>query len=358
MIIFGEKVDSQKRITTKDIAELAGVSTVTVHKVLYGKPGIADATREKVLRLAREYNYTINSAASSLKRKTMQLAVLINEGTGEDRFFYPSLWKGIDQAEKAFKDFNVKINRFQFSGGYREQIECLTRILKENASEMDGLITVAWHAAELNPILNEYAEAGIPIVIFNADIEGGKRIGYVGAPAHQIGLLAGELMSTFIDSSMGRVVVLGGDRMLQNHMDTAFGFYSELKVRKPEIEILELYDFYEKEKLIQHLSELLSSLPDVEGLYCANARNTLAMCDFVRRSGLSGKLKVIGSDVFEELRPYFEDNTIQATIWQDPQQQAYKAVELMYTYLTKQPFTEREYVNIGIVMKNNFEFYL
>jgi len=350
-------LNSKKRITIKDIAELAGVSTVPVHKVLYGKPGIAEATREKVIELAREHNYTINSAASSLKRRTVHLAVLINEGTGEDRFFYPYLWKGIAEAETVFKDFNVNIHRYQFSGDYRDQIAKLSEILRENRSEMDGLITVAWHATELNPILEDFNAAGVPTVIFNADIEGGKRVGYVGAPAHQIGLLAGELMSNFIGSG-GRVVVLGGNRMLQNHRDTAFGFYSELKTKKPDTEILELYDFYDKEKLMRNLSDLLSKLPDIRGLYCANARNTLAMCDLVRSSGLSGKIKVIGSDVFEELRPYFKDNTIQATIWQNPRQQAYKAVELMYRYITKQPFREKEYVNIGIVMKNNFDFFL
>ncbi len=350
-------MSTSKRMTIKDIAELAGVSTVTVHKVMYGKAGIADATREKVLRLARQHDFKINSAASSLKRRTVRLGVLINEGTGEDRFFYPYVWKGISEAEAAFKDFNVQIRKFMFSGDYRDQIGRLEEVLEENGGELDGMLTVAWHATELNPVLEDYAERSIPVVIFNADVDGGRKVGYVGAPAERIGRLAGELMSNFIEPK-GRVVVLGGNRMLRNHRDTTFGFYSELKARKPEIEILELYDFYDKEKLIRNLAELMEKFRDILGLYCANARNTLAMCEFIRNQGLSGMLKVVGSDVFEELKTFFDDNTIQAVIWQNPQLQAYKAVEILYRHITKQPYNEREYVNIGIVMKNNFEFYL
>jgi len=324
---------------------------------LYNKPGIAESTREKVLGLAREHNFTINTAASSLKRRTFQFATLINEGTGEDRYFYPNLWKGLQAAEGVYKDFNVEIMKFGFSGDYTCQITELENILREYGSDLDGLLTVAWHAQELNSILQTYAEAGIPVVLFNADTEGGCRVGYVGAPARRIGRLAGELMSGFI-GARSRVVVLGGSHILQNHRDSTFGFHAELKEKKPQTEIFELYDFYNKEKLIRNLSELLLKFSDIEGLYCTNARNTLTMCEVVSSLGLSGRLKVVGSDVFKELGPYFANDTIQAVIWQNPEQQAYKALELLYKHAMKQPYQEIEYVSFGIVMRNNFDFYL
>ena len=43
----------------KDIARLAGVSVSTVSKVMNRKDGtISQETREKVLKIARDYNYT------------------------------------------------------------------------------------------------------------------------------------------------------------------------------------------------------------------------------------------------------------------------------------------------------------
>ena len=53
--------------TIKDIAQLAGVSTATVSKVLNRKDAfIGEETRKRIRALARELNYTPNSIARSL----------------------------------------------------------------------------------------------------------------------------------------------------------------------------------------------------------------------------------------------------------------------------------------------------
>ena len=43
-------------MTIYDIAELAGVSASTVSRVINNKPGIREATREKVKALLKEHN--------------------------------------------------------------------------------------------------------------------------------------------------------------------------------------------------------------------------------------------------------------------------------------------------------------
>jgi len=47
-------------ITINEIAHRANVSTATVSMVLNNKPGISDATREKVLKIAEELGYSIS----------------------------------------------------------------------------------------------------------------------------------------------------------------------------------------------------------------------------------------------------------------------------------------------------------
>jgi LacI family transcriptional regulator len=66
-------------VTIKDIARQAGVSTATVSKVLNRKDSvIGDETRQKVLSLARELNYTPNSLARSLvTRKSHVIGIIV-----------------------------------------------------------------------------------------------------------------------------------------------------------------------------------------------------------------------------------------------------------------------------------------
>ena len=54
-------------VSLKDIAKRCGVSTATVSKALNGQPDIGEETRERILHLADEMGYMVNSAARALK---------------------------------------------------------------------------------------------------------------------------------------------------------------------------------------------------------------------------------------------------------------------------------------------------
>lgn len=63
----------------RQVALLAGVSHMTVSRVLNEHPSIAPATRERVLRAMRQLNYTPNSAARALAtRKTNRIGVVVD----------------------------------------------------------------------------------------------------------------------------------------------------------------------------------------------------------------------------------------------------------------------------------------
>ena len=54
-------------VTLKDIATKAGVSIMTVSRVMNGKPGkVSKATAEKIRSIADEMGYIPNSSARSL----------------------------------------------------------------------------------------------------------------------------------------------------------------------------------------------------------------------------------------------------------------------------------------------------
>ena len=63
-----------KRNGIHKIAELAKVSIGTVDRALHGRPGVSEATREKVLRIAKKLNYMPHPAARLLfQRRTLFL---------------------------------------------------------------------------------------------------------------------------------------------------------------------------------------------------------------------------------------------------------------------------------------------
>lgn len=73
------------------IAEIADVSIGTVDRALHGRPGINEATRQRILKIAEQIAYTPNLAARALSvsRATARIGVCIPR---EIRFFYDQLW--------------------------------------------------------------------------------------------------------------------------------------------------------------------------------------------------------------------------------------------------------------------------
>ena len=69
-------------VTMKEIARRAGVSRPTVSRVLNDKPSlVAQETREKILRIARELNYQPNFQAVNLKvQKSFLIGVNFPQG--------------------------------------------------------------------------------------------------------------------------------------------------------------------------------------------------------------------------------------------------------------------------------------
>jgi len=80
--------------TLKRVAKLAGVAPATVSRVVNGSENVAGATREKILAIIRDLDYTPNIHAANLRRKRLN-----------------------DESTSGSKDRLVSLNR-RLKGGY------------------------------------------------------------------------------------------------------------------------------------------------------------------------------------------------------------------------------------------------
>ena len=78
-----------KTTTLQDVADVAGVTAMTVSRVVKNKGYVAPATRERVLRVAGELNYTANLSARALATgKTGVIAVI---SSSLNHFYYANI---------------------------------------------------------------------------------------------------------------------------------------------------------------------------------------------------------------------------------------------------------------------------
>jgi LacI family transcriptional regulator len=69
-------------------------------------------------------------------------------------------------------------------------------------------------------------------------------------------------------------------------------------------------------------------------------------------------VKLITTDLFAEMAPYFQRGTITASIYQQPHRQGQMAVRLMADHLThKVPFAPNVHLSPGVVMSSNLHLF-
>ncbi len=153
----------KERPTSKDVAQLAGVSRTTVSYVINGKSGgnvrISDETRQKVLEAARTLNYQPVSAAQMLRtNRSNLLAVMIPR---VENPFYPHFAAAVQTAAEE-KNFEVMI--FSTHNNAQREKELLDVLTRRG---VDGVITQTyqWTGHDLNRLV----DAGINVVIHGTD---------------------------------------------------------------------------------------------------------------------------------------------------------------------------------------------
>lgn len=126
-----------RRVTSKDVAQLAGVSRTTVSLVLNKVPGISisKATRQRVLEAAQTLNYHPNAAGQKLvsgKSKTLGLVLCQSHEQVITDAFLPQVILGVEQAALE-QGFNVLLKPVELNdtNGYMRLV---------NEKHVDGII--------------------------------------------------------------------------------------------------------------------------------------------------------------------------------------------------------------------------
>lgn len=189
----------KKGVTIKDIAVKLNMSFSTVSKALNNDSSISLQTRERVKKLADDWNYIPNEAARHFKlNKTFTLGLIIPDLL--DQFYV----QAINGAEKiaAIEKYNVIISQ---SYEDHENEERIVDLMKRN--RVDGVIVVITKKTQDTSAFQKLENIGIPVIFlarqpkdfcFNyvsSDNEGGafkateylikkghKRIGHIMGP--------------------------------------------------------------------------------------------------------------------------------------------------------------------------------
>lgn len=345
-----------QRVTVMDIAKALNISIGTVDRALHGRPGINEETSRRVLEKAEELNYRVNQIAQSLSRKkTVKIgAVVPNRGTSM-KYFFDDVMDGIKLAADKLKDFKTEILvKSVDSIDYISEINAVNNLMKDG---IDGLAICPFHRYELNQIINEVTDKGIPVVTIGTDAPESKRLTCISTNSYQTGEMAGELMAKFIKYE-GKVVAMIGFKTITDNEEKVRGFCNRIEADASRAKVEKIYETYElEEKAYLHAINAIEEIPDLVGIYVGTG-NSPGVCRALEDTGKKGIIKIIATDVSNDNIRYIKDETIYATIYQAPFKQGYNSIYTLYqNIISKKSFPNVCYVKPEVVMNSNLSFY-
>jgi len=149
-----------QRPSIYDVARQAGVSHMTVSRVLNGHPNIRESTRERVLRAIEEMNYTRSSIARALAtRRAMRIGVLVD---GPVQYGPNSTLRAL---ESAARDVGYAISAFSISDDEESSID--TGVVELVTQGVDALCVIAPRASSLDTLRQQ--TTGLPTIVIKSE---------------------------------------------------------------------------------------------------------------------------------------------------------------------------------------------
>ncbi len=144
-------------VTIKTIAEKAGVSVVTVSRALNNRHDISKEMREKILKIAEEFNYVPNHLAKSLvTRRTKTIGLIIKELVDS---FLAEVVQGVSDVARE-KGFTIILCHTYDNAD--QEIEYIRHL---RAKQVDGMLIYPTQADKR--YIHELKNSPIPYVFLN-----------------------------------------------------------------------------------------------------------------------------------------------------------------------------------------------
>ena len=268
-------------------------------------------------------------------------------------------WKSVHAgAVKAARELNVDV---VWRGPLKEddlkgQIDVVDSFVAQGVSAIavaplsDKALAAPVHAA---------VKAGIPVVVFDSDLQGQDASSFVATDNVAAGRMAGEELARRMGDA-GNVVVLRYQEGSASTSHREQGFLAAIQ-QHPNVHVVSdnQYGGATTESAFATGENLLvaqnAAAGKVQGIFTPNESTTFGMLLALGKAALVGKIHFVGFDASDKLVRAVRDRSIDALVLQDPFNMGYLTVKTMTDHLQGRPVPPRIDTGARIATRENLE---
>jgi len=231
--------------------------------------------------------------------------------------FQHQFWQAVKKgAEEEADRQGVKIT---FEGPATEteveaQINMLSNAL---AKDPDAIGFAALDSKAAESLLTQADEKGIPVVAFDSGVESDIPVTTASTDNRAAAAEAAKHMAELIGSK-GQVALVVHDQTSRSGIDRRDGFIEWMEENAPDVELLPVqYGAGDQAKSADITKSIISSNPDVVGIYGSNEGSAIGVVKGVEESGAEG-ITIIGFDSGQAQIDAIDSGVMAGAITQNP----------------------------------------
>jgi len=347
---------TDKKLRIKDIAALAGVSIGTVDRALHNRGEVAAKTRERILQIAADLNYTPDLIAKSLKkRKNYSIVALLPEHTDEI-IFWKNHHSGIEKARKEISPFSFRITVITYN--FFDEKDFISRCDDIMSLRPDGVLFAPVFRAGSMAFAERLTTESIPYVLIDSALDGADYLAFTGEDAFRSGRIAGHLAD--ITTGPGKEILIVN--MAQNLEDAHHlnnrnrGFLKFFSDKYNHGIVMSSITITETgyQAMKTAMDKIALEKPELKAVFISGSR-TYKIARWITESGFTPPV-VVGYDLTEKNLEYLQSGIITFLLGQRPAEQAYKSTMKLFNYLYFGRVPEKnEFLPVDIITRENFE---
>lgn len=343
-----------KKLTIKDIAKLAGVSKGTVDRVLHNRGKVSQKALDSINAVLEQIDYEPNLIARNLKNNKIYNISVVLPNPVSDSYWLPCI-KGIEEAIKEFKAFNLSIKTFYFDPEETESFITINQTVLDLAP--DAVLLAPLFLKEAQEAVEKYNQQNILVNTFNNQVESDEIKNFVGQDLFRSGRIAAKLMEAI--SPKGQIAIIHMDEKLKNAIymqekEKGFRNYFEQK-ESTDYEIITLK--LKRNSYETKFAEFIKEHPDLKGLFITTSK-AHQIAEVINNSK-QNKIAIIGYDLLDKNISYLNNGTIDFLINQNPKQQVYLGISFLVDhFIFGKQISSTTLLPIDIVNSENASYYM
>ncbi len=335
------------RVTIKDIAAAAGVSSATVDRVLNGRAGVRAANRQRVLLAARDLGYLPTDGMIPLPSRPAKL-----------EFFIPTAQNAylteIASEIEGFSAMLPLVGSCVIHHISSIQPDAFLAAVEAVEPDTDGVGLVIIDHPRTRDLIEGLTQSGVRVVTIASDVSASSRSDYVGADNHMAGRTAARLVGLSEGRFGGDVALFLGSHSYEGHRERAIGFQEAMAQLFPKLTLLEPIETDENDdKSYATMTKLLRTNPRLVSAYCVGGGRA-GIAKAIHDARPAAKPFTVLHDLCDDTARWLENGSVDAIIDQNAKLIAEQSViRLLGAIAVSTPTLPVQHIEPRILLKEN-----